>query len=58
MIKMDHNIWSVPRRAFTWLDNNFVIVTSENDEEDEIPCGHCLALNTVRPQNSIDLGPV
>ena len=54
MIKMNHSIWAVPRRAFTWLDDDFVIVLSEQKDSKN---GHSLILNTVSLQSSIkDMG--
>ena len=44
VIKMNCKFLSVPRRAFTWLDDTYLIVTSGDEHH---PNGHCLALNTV-----------
>ena len=44
VIKMNCKFLSVPRRAFTWLDDTFLIVTSVDQDN---PSGHCIALNTV-----------
>ena len=44
---MNYEISIVPRKAFTWLDDTVLIVTTI--EEGSGVNGHCIALNTVRP---------
>ena len=46
MVKMENKIWSVPRTALQWLDDNSVVVTSLDDKWEN---GHCILLNTVGP---------
>ena len=45
MIKMENIIYAVPRKAFQWLDDTSVIVSSVDGKEFEN--GHCVLLDTV-----------
>jgi len=48
MVKMENKIWSVPRTALQWLDDNSVVVTSLDDKWEN---GHCILLDTKTGQS-------
>ena len=46
MVKMENNIYAVPRTTFQWLDDTSVVLKSIDGRKFE--SGHCVLLDTVR----------
>ena len=47
LLKMKYNIWTVPREAFCWLNENKVVITSTKFINNEQSESHCQLLDIV-----------